>query len=123
MSLYDLYSSLNPGDEEERLLEALKMLLANIDSTVEPTCHVEYTPKDLCDMLMANGHWDTIEKLKHVERGTKGFGTVVITPAGFSDDEETHKAVLDWLHKKKVHVFNPSREIACLEDACSWKHP
>ena len=123
MSVYDFLGEFTPSNEEEKkLLAALKRLLGDLDSKIESVCHVEFTPRNLCDMLMANGYWDVIERLKHVEKGTPGYGTVVITDKGFSDDDDTHNAVLGWLNEKKVHIFNPGKEIAILEASCSWKY-
>lgn len=122
MSIWDFLDGYDPKDEEEkRLLAALRRLLGDLDSKIEPAKRTQFSPRALPDLLMANGYWETIEKLKHVEAGTPGYGTVVITAAGFSDDDDTHNAVLDWLREKKVNIFNPAREIALLENSCSWR--
>ena len=101
----------------EDLLE-LFLRLQNAMEEVEPSKkRTGYTPKNLHDRLAEEGNFDLIAKLQHVERQTPGFGTIVVSREGFSEDDSVHNEVLQWLQEHDVNVFNPGLEITRLERA------
>lgn len=93
-------------DENDKLRKALERLLRDIDHgpEVPRAC---YQPVNLWDRLAAEGNWPLIEKLRMVEEEVGGYGTVVCPPKGFSDNDETHNAVVDWLQLRNVNVVCP----------------
>ena len=73
--------------------------------------------KDIWERLTLEGNHDLIAKLHYVEQGEAGFGTIVVPVEGFSEDDDTHNAVLDWLREHNVNILNPGREITILTKA------
>jgi hypothetical protein len=73
------------------------------------------------DRLASQGNYALLEKLHYVELEIPGFSTVVVPAKGFSDDPETHNAVLAWLREHHVNIHNPSLMIARLERTCEWR--
>jgi hypothetical protein len=73
--------------------------------------------------LVAEGNHGLISKLKRAVDGEPGFGTVVVNSKGFSENDETHNMVLDWLREKGVHVLDVPYEIGNLELALSKGKP
>jgi len=73
--------------------------------------------EELWVRLALERKFDLIHKLHRAERGEGGFGTIVVTREGFSEDDTTHNMVLRFLNKKGINIFNPGFEEACLERA------
>jgi hypothetical protein len=71
-------------------------------------------PFDLWAALAAEGNHILMEHLHKAEKGEPGYGTIVVTKAGFSEDDEVHNAVLDWLQEHKINICNPGNDIANL---------
>ena len=69
------------------------------------------------ELLAAEGNHDLIARLRRAELGEEGFGSIAVTKDGFSENDETHNAVMEWLKSKGINIINPSREIAELEKA------
>lgn len=65
--------------------------------------------------LVAEGNHDLIAKLKRAMDGEAGFGTIVINGEGFSEDDNTHHAVLNMLRRNGVRVVDVQYEIGSLE--------
>jgi hypothetical protein len=90
--------------EDDRLRKALERLLHDLDDeSVGRRAH--YRPVSLWDRLAAEGKWSLIDELRMVEDGVGGYGTIVCPATGFSDNDVTHNAVIDWLKPKKVNVI------------------
>jgi len=106
----------------EDLMELFLRLLDAIDRAEQPR-RAEYTPQTVWDMLAAEGNLSLIERLKMVEQRYPGYGTMVVPEEGYSDDDDTHNAVIDWLRAHDVNVLNTRTTIARLEKACIWKRP
>lgn len=90
--------------------------------TLEPDQYPELTrpaipPKDIWMRLTEEGRYDLIKTLRRVERREDGYGTIVTPQEGWSDDDTTHNAVLQWLLDHKVNVLNVPVEIECLTRA------
>ncbi|TRZ51297.1 MAG: hypothetical protein D4S01_05130 [Dehalococcoidia bacterium] len=101
---------------DDELRERFMRLLKEIGALPTPAT-MSFTPKNVWDRLAAEGNHTTIEKLRNVEAKTDGFGTIVITKEGFSENDDTHNAVLDWLKQQKVNILNVPREIYQLKRA------
>jgi len=63
----------------------------------------------LWTLLVTAGRHDLVNLLHDVEMGTKGFGSVVIPLKGFSEDDNIHNAVIDFLKTQPVNLVNPVR--------------
>lgn len=96
-------------EDEEQILEMLRYLEQQMleGSRSEP----------VWTRLAAEGRFQLIERLRHAELGHAGYGTIVVPKEGFSDDDTTHNAVLDWLSEHQINVMNVGLEIARLERA------
>lgn len=99
-------------EEIYRLIEQLNEL----DDT-EPVNRGYFKAVTLWDRLIDEGRHDLISKLHEVELGTKGFGTIVVTQEGFSDDDTTHNMVLEYLEQHGTNILNPGLLIARMERA------
>lgn len=71
----------------------------------------------LWDTLASEGNIDLINKLVRVSNREEGFGTIIVPKKGFSEEDDTHNAVLDWLKNNDVNVVNPRLSIAKLKEA------
>jgi hypothetical protein len=80
---------------------------------------------ELWNRLAIEGNHDLIAKLAFVERREPGFGVVIVPPRGFSENDETHNAVLDFLRDDLgVEVVNPALEKTRLRRALhGWEEP
>jgi hypothetical protein len=67
--------------------------------------------------LVEEGNHDLISKLKRAVDGEPGFGTIVVDRKGFSENDDTHNAVLGWLKEKGINVLDVPFEIGNLEVA------
>jgi len=70
---------------------------------------------DLWIRLVLEKRFDLIKKLHRVELKEPGYGTIVVTKEGFSDNDQTHNMVLKFLNKNKVNIMNPGLEEARLK--------
>ena len=57
--------------------------------------------------LAGEGRLDVLSRLTGVEKGVAGYGSIRVPAEGFSDNDRTHNAVIEWLRKKHVNVVNP----------------
>jgi len=71
----------------------------------------------LWEILAADGKFELIDKLRRVELREPGYGTIVVPKEGFSDNDEIHNIVLDWLEEQNVNILNVNLEIARLKRA------
>ena len=74
-----------------------------------------FIPNRLWDLLAAEGNFDLINKLQHVELEEDGFRTIIIPDIGFSDNDETHNLVVEWLKGRCRAVYNVGCEIERLK--------
>lgn len=72
----------------------------------QETNRTHYEQKSLWDMLASDRKFDLIEKLKHVEDQEGGYMSIVVPPEGYSENDDTHNAVLDWLQDHGVNIIN-----------------
>lgn len=71
---------------------------------------------ELWATLALEGNDRLIDLLHKAEQGIPGYTTVIVTKAGFSEDDDVHNAVLDWLTgHPQINIFNPGNEIVNLE--------
>jgi hypothetical protein len=70
---------------------------------------------DLWLQLTTEGKFDLIRKLGRVENREPGYGTIIVPSEGFSDRDETHNMVLDWLKAHNINILNVGLEKRCLE--------
>jgi hypothetical protein len=99
-------------DEIYRLIEQLNEL-----DDEEPVNRGYFKAETLWDRLMEEGRDDIISKLHEVEIGTGGYGTIVVPPEGFSEDDTTHNMVLDFLQAHGTNILNPGLMITRMERA------
>lgn len=76
-----------------------------------------YQPKTLWDRLAAEGHHALIEKLHRAEKKDPGYNVLLVPTEGYSDDDITHNAIVDWIKEKDILSLNVTHEIACLDKA------
>ena len=81
------------------------------------------TKADPWTALVAEGNHDLIAKLKRAVDGEPGFGTIIVDEKGFSENDDTHNAVLDWLKDKGVNILDVPFEVGNLELALSKGRP
>lgn len=67
-------------------------------------------------LVMEEKH-DLIEKLSKAERREPGYGTIVVTKQGFSEDDTTHNMVIEFLEANGINTFNPGLLEARMERA------
>ena len=77
---------------------------------------------ELWTRLALEGRHTLLNKLRRAEHREPGFGTIVVTKEGFSDDDETHNLVLKFLRQNNICVFNPGLEAARLERALHCRY-
>lgn len=66
---------------------------------------------ELWNRLAAEGNHELIAKLAYTERREPGFSVIITPRKGFSDNDQTHNAVLDFLRDDLgVEVINPALE-------------
>jgi len=108
-----------PEDEDtpENLLEAFLKFLDDF----KLSSRGDFRPRTVWDRLASDGNFELISKLQMVEKGYPGYGTVVVPAGGFSEDDDTHNAVLDWLRGHHINVLNPGLLITKLERALHWR--
>lgn len=85
----------------------------SIDRLIEETCPTF----SLWEKLALDGKFELITLLRRVEMKEPGYGTVVVPHEGFSERDDIHNLVLDWLVEHDVNVLNVGLEVACLERA------
>jgi hypothetical protein len=66
-------------------------------------------------LLTLEGNFALIKKLHRIERKELGYGTIVVPAEGFSEDDDVHNLIIDWLNLLGVNIFNVQNEIANLE--------
>lgn len=62
--------------------------------------------EDLWAVLALEGNFDLINKLRMAEAREPGFGTIVVTEKGFSENDVTHNLVLDWLKERNINIVD-----------------
>ena len=72
---------------------------------------------ELWSRLTVEGNFELLSRLRRAECREPGFCTIVVGKTGFSEDDETHNMVIDFLKQIDVHVFNPGLEATKLEMA------
>jgi len=78
--------------------------------------------KNIWRTLASESKFDIIEKLKRIERNESGYSTIIVPKNGFSENEETHELILEWLEEKHVNVVSVEKEIRDLNDALNCKN-
>jgi len=67
--------------------------------------------------LALEGKHDLIEKLHKAFNGVPGYGTIVVTRKGFSENDRTHNLVLRSLREHGVNIMDVMFEVGNLERA------
>ena len=67
------------------------------------------------DRLVAEGNLELLERLRRTERGEDGFMTYAVPPDGFSTNQMTNEAVIEWLRNHGATVLDARAEINALE--------
>lgn len=101
-------------DEYAQPEDLMELFLKLLDKVGEPRRGV-FEPLTLQDRLAAEGNTTLIANLNRALRRESGYETIAIPKEGFSEDDETHNTVLDWLKEHDIHTINPIKEIAELE--------
>lgn len=78
-----------------------------------------YPPKTIWDRLTAEGDHALIDMLRRVERKDPGYTTVILPDGGWSTQQSTNNAILQWLQEQHINVWSPAQEILELEGALS----
>ena len=73
--------------------------------------------EDLWLRLAEEGKHELIEKLHKAFNKVPGFGTIVVTKEGFSENDRTHNMVLGCLKKAGINICDVMFEIGNLECA------
>lgn len=78
---------------------------------------MKHSTKSLWDRLAEERNFKLIETLRRIELKEAGYGTLIVPPKGFSENDETHNLVLNWLEQQEVNILNVGLETARLEYA------
>lgn len=65
---------------------------------------------ELWSRLALEGNFKLLDKLQRAERHEPGYGTIIVSREGFSEDDSTHNMVLGFLRQNDTHIFNPGLE-------------
>lgn len=119
---------LEPIDDDlkELLRAILQELLSNNNETLtnpETLPETLTTDQDPWILLAAEGNDKTLRLLQKVEQKQPGYSTIIIGPNGFSENDDTHNAVLNWLRDRNVMVYSPQNEIYHLNKSLHPIHP
>ena len=68
--------------------------------------------QNLWGRLAGEGNLELLSRLNRIEKREAGYGTVVVPKEGFSDNDDTHNMVLDWLEARGVNVLNIGLSVA-----------
>lgn len=60
----------------------------------------------LWNRIVGEGNLELLSRLNRVEKREAGYATIVVPKEGFSDNDDTHNMVLDWLEARGVNVLN-----------------
>ena len=66
---------------------------------------------DLWQILANENNYGLIGKLCDIEKGVPGFSSIVVPPAGFSKNPETHEKVIAWLKQKNVNILDVNKTL------------
>jgi len=77
--------------------------------------------QNLWGRLVGEGNLELLSRLSRVEKHEAGYGTVVVPKKGFSDNDDTHNMVLDWLEARGVNVLNIGLSVARMKYALRGK--
>lgn len=110
---------MTPEDEDKikKAMEELLKALYNIDDMDRSLSPATYTPLTLWDRLTMEGRYELISLLHHAEQHDPGYSVIIVPEEGFSDIDETHNMVLDFLHQNNILPLNVPLEITKLEKA------
>lgn len=61
---------------------------------------------NLWNRISGEGNFELLTLLHKVEKREAGYGTVVVPKEGFSDSDDTHNMVLEWLEEHRINVLN-----------------
>lgn len=105
--------------------DTFKLLFENVVKYIEERGHLFKKPKELgvWETLLLEGQYDLIEKLRRVERGEGGYGTIVVPAEGFSKNKKTHNLVIGWLSEKGVNILDTRKEEAELKETLKNLNP
>ena len=106
-------------DDQAQPEDLLELFLKLLDACSEHLSYPEadYQPKDVWDMLAAEGNCELISRMQRIEKKELGFEWLVITQKGFSNDDLTHNAVIQWALDNNVRLINNHAEATQLHDA------
>jgi hypothetical protein len=60
----------------------------------------------LWEVLIEQGEFDLINKLRRIEMREPGFDVIVIPKEGFSQNDFVHNLVIDWLKEQNILLIN-----------------
>lgn len=69
--------------------------------------------------LASEGKFELIERLRRALLREPGYGTIVVTKEGFSENDHTHNLVIRWLKAHKIHTMNVIYEVEHLKMAAA----
>ena len=75
------------------------------------------TSNQLWITLALEGNTDLLSKLHRAENKEPGFSIIVVPKNGFSENDETHNAVIEWLQSHEILALNPRVEAARMKVA------
>jgi hypothetical protein len=60
--------------------------------------------------LLLEGREDTLAKLREVDAKTPGYGVIINKKEGFSECDDIHNHIVDYLQKQGILVYSPETE-------------
>ena len=67
--------------------------------------------------LASEGQFELMERLRKALLKAPGYGTIIVTRKGFSDNDRTHNLVIQWLKAHDIHSLDVMFEIGNLEES------
>lgn len=79
--------------------------------------YLPMSPNQLWAQLALEGNTTLLFKLHHAENKEPGYTVIVVPKEGFSDNDDTHNAVIEWLKSHEILALNTRCEIGRMEHA------
>lgn len=79
--------------------------------------HIQELGSKIHACLVLESNFELIDRLHRIENKEGGYGTIVVPKEGFSENDEVHNLILDWLNAQNINILNVQHEIANLEYA------
>lgn len=100
--------------EEENLEDLIDKFVVDQIARYERQ-HAQKIAARIHVMLALEGNFELIQKLARIERKESGYDVIVVPKEGFSENDDVHNLILDWLKLQGVCVMNVQKVIANLE--------